>query len=40
MVNIVFDENNIIVANEEFKQYFDSLDDFYQYQVGKYIYVN
>ena len=35
--NLCFDENNIVYSNDNFNTYYESLDDFYQYQVGKYI---
>lgn len=35
--NLYFDENNIVYSNDNFNTYYESLDDFYQYQVGKYI---
>ena len=38
--NLNFDENNIIHCNSSFIEYYSSLDDFYQYQVDKYVYVN
>ncbi len=37
--NLHFDENNIVHSNSKFKTYYDSLDDFYQYQIDKYVYV-
>ncbi len=37
--NLSFDDNNIIHCNSEFRTYYDTLDDFYQYQITKYIYV-
>ena len=37
--NLRFDENNIVHCNSKFKTYYDSLDDFYQYQIDKYVYV-
>ncbi len=37
--NLNFDENNIVRSNDDFRNYYESLDDFYQYQIDKYIYV-
>lgn len=37
--NLKFDENNIVHCNADFRDYYESLDDFYQYQIDKYIYV-
>lgn len=37
--NLSFDENNIIHCNANFFEYYQSLDDFYQYQINKYIYI-
>lgn len=38
--NLTFDENNIVHCNSDFLEYYQSLDDFYRYQIDKYIYVN
>ena len=38
--NLTFDENNIIHCNSNFVEYYQMLDDFYQYQIDKYIYVS
>ncbi len=38
--NLTFDENNIAHYNPDFLEYYQSLDDFYRYQIDKYIYVN
>lgn len=37
--NLHFDENNIVHCNSSFHTYYELLDDFYQYQINKYIYV-
>lgn len=37
--NLTFDENNIVHSNSEFVDYYHSLDDFYRYQIDKYVYV-
>ncbi len=39
LTNLYFDENNIIHSKENFKSYYDKLDDFYKYQIDKYVYV-
>lgn len=36
--NLFFDDYNFIHANSEFKKYYNDMDDFYQYQINKYIY--
>lgn len=39
LANLTFDENNIVHCNADFKKYYQTLDDFYQYQIDKYVYV-
>jgi hypothetical protein len=39
LTNLTFDENNIVHCNEDFVKYYQTLDDFYQYQIDKYVYV-
>lgn len=39
LANLRFDENNIVHCNEDFIKYYQTLDDFYQYQIDKYVYV-
>lgn len=38
--NLTFDENNIVHCSSGFSEYYQTLDDFYQYQIDKYIYVS
>lgn len=38
--NLTFDENNVVLCNSNFVEYYQTLDDFYQYQIDKYIYVS
>lgn len=40
LANLTFDENNIVHCNSSFVEYYQTLDDFYQYQIDKYIYVS
>ena len=37
LLNISFNEYNMPLGNEEFKKYFDKQDDFYKFQIDKYI---
>lgn len=37
--NIFFDEQNVLHCNSEFRKYYSKMDDFYQYQIDKYIFV-
>lgn len=39
LTNLTFDENNIVHCNSNFIKYYQTLDDFYQYQIDKYVYV-
>lgn len=39
ITNLHFDDNNIIHCNSDFQTYYHKLDDFYQYQINKYVYV-
>ena len=39
LANLTFDENNIVHCNSNFINYYQTLDDFYQYQIDKYVYV-
>lgn len=39
LANLTFDENNIVHCNSDFINYYQTLDDFYQYQIDKYVYV-
>ena len=37
--HLYFDDNNIVHCKNEFKHYYDDQDDFYKYQIEKYIYI-